>query len=125
MDAQREADGFFEGYAQALLDRDAQRLSELYAVPSLIAFPQRSIPVTDAEQTRQFFDQGWSQYDGVDEAEPDVDVVAASPHSIWADVVWSYDGQPRERFIYQLLKSESGWQVGVLTPLGPEDQPTR
>lgn len=38
-------------------------------------------------------------------------VVACSAHSIWADVVWSYDGQPRERFIYQLLSDENGCQV--------------
>lgn len=115
------ATAFFAGYAQALLDRDAQRLSSLYAVPALILFPQKPIPVTDAAQTAAFFDQGWEQYDGVEEAEFAVDIVASTGHSIWADVTWTYGGRPRERFIYQLVNDEGSWQVAVLTPLGPDD----
>lgn len=112
---------FFDGYAQALLDRDAEKLSRLYAVPALIAFPQQCIPVTDRLQTKEFFDQGWEQYAGVDDAEAAVTVIASTAHSIWADVVWSYGGQPRERFIYQLLRNGDEWQVGVLTPLAKDD----
>ncbi len=110
---------FFEDYAQALLDRDSERLSHLYAVPALVAFPHQSIPVTGREQTRQFFDQGWEQYDGVVDIEYAVDVIASGAHSIWADVTWSHSGRPRERFMYQLLHDGTGWKVGVLTPLGP------
>ena len=39
-------------------------------------------------------------------------------HSIWADVTWSYDGEPRERFCYQLARGDAGLQIAVLTPLG-------
>lgn len=112
---------FFQTYAQALLARDAEKLSRLYAVPALIAFPQQTIPVTNPVQTREFFEQGWDQYQGITEVEPAVSIVAATSHSIWADVVWSYSGQPRERFIYQLLGAGDEWQVGVLTPLQPDD----
>lgn len=108
---------FFDRYAQALLARDADAIAGLYAVPSLIAFPGQSIPVSDQAQTRDFFAASFGQYDGVSEADPDIVVLAHSGHSIWADVTWSYDGQPRERFIYQLLDGPVGWQIGVLTPL--------
>lgn len=123
VNAHEIANDFFRTYAQALLDRDSETLARLYAVPALIAFPGQCIAVSDREQTRQFFDQAAVQYDGVTEAEPAVTVLAATAHSIWADVVWSYDGQPRERFVYQLLRDgdSDAWQVGVLTPLGPND----
>lgn len=38
------------------------------------------------------------------EAEHAITIVASTEHSIWADVTWTYGGEPRERFIYQLLK---------------------
>lgn len=121
MTAHEIAEAFFDGYAEALLQRDAGRLSTLYATPALIAFPYRVFSVTDPAQTRQFFDQGWAQYEGVDEVEPVVRVIASTAHSIWADVTWSYGGVPRERYVYQLLENEGNWQVAVLTPLGPDD----
>lgn len=67
--AHETAVSFFDAYAQALLDRDSGKLSRLYAVPALIAFPQQCLLVSDREQTRQFFDQGWKQYEGIDEVE--------------------------------------------------------
>lgn len=108
---------FFTRYAQALLDRDAETIADMYAVPALIAFPGQSIAVSDRSQTRDFFAANWSGYDGVQEADPRAAIVARSGHSIWADVTWSYDGQPREHYIYQLLDGPNGWQIGVLTPL--------
>ena len=115
MDGQIET--FFTRYAQALLDRDAEAVADLYAVPCLIAFPGQCFAVTSREQTRDFFAGSWDGYDGVTEAEPRIEVIAQTGHSVWADVTWSYGGKPRERFVYQLLDSGSGWQVGVLTPL--------
>lgn len=120
-EAHEIATTFFDTYAQALLDRDGEKLSHLYAVPALIAFPQQSILVADRQQTRKFFDQGWEQYAGVDEVEPAVRIIVASAYSIWADVTWSYGGEPRERFIYQLLNTGDDWEVGVLTPLAQDD----
>lgn len=76
------AQDFVTDYARALLDRNSQRIAELYAVPALIAFPQQVIAVSDAEQTRNFFDQGWEQYEGIDEVSPSVHVIAAAEHSI-------------------------------------------
>jgi hypothetical protein len=89
----------------------------MYAVPSLILFPGRSIPVSDASQTEEFFAASWSQYDGVDAVDKQVVVMAEAPGSIWADVTWSYDGQPRERFCYQLVEGTDGYQIAVLTPM--------
>jgi hypothetical protein len=44
--------------------------------------------------------------------------MAEAPGSLWADVTWSYDGQPRERFCYQLVERTDGYQIAVLTPMG-------
>ena len=110
---------FFARYAQALLDRDAEKIADMYAVPALIAFPGQSIAVSERSQTRDFFATNWSGYDGVQEADPCVAIVARTDHSVWADVTWSYDGRPRERYVYQLLSGSAGWQIGVLTPLRP------
>lgn len=108
---------FFARYAQALLDRDAETIADMYAVPALIAFPRQSIAVSERSQTRDFFAANWSGYDGIHDADPRVRIVASSEHSLWVDVTWSYDGQPRERYIYQLLGGAAEWQIGVLTPL--------
>lgn len=112
-----EIQQFFARYSQALLDRDAETIAGMYAVPALIAFPGQSIAVSDSAQTRDFFAGNWAGYEGITEAEPQVTIVAQTGHSVWADVTWSYDGQPRERYIYQLLDGAVGWQIGVLTPL--------
>jgi ketosteroid isomerase-like protein len=112
-----KAHQFFERYAAALLARDEQAIARMYAVPSLILFPGRSIPVSDASQTEEFFAASWSQYDGVDAVDKQVVVMAEAPGSIWADVTWSYDGQPRERFCYQLVEGTDGYQIAVLTPM--------
>jgi ketosteroid isomerase-like protein len=110
-------DQFFESYAAALLARDAKAVAGMYAVPSLILFPGTSIPVTDAKQTELFFASSWSQYEGVDDINKQVAVMAEAPGSVWVDVTWSYGGQPRERFCYQLVEGTEGWQIAVLTPM--------
>ncbi|GAA4543054.1 hypothetical protein GCM10023175_19250 [Pseudonocardia xishanensis] len=108
---------FFADYAEALLARDAAAIARMYAVPALIVFPGRSIPVTDEAETEAFFASNWDQYEGVDEASPQVDVLAESAASVWADVTWSYGGSPRERFCYQLVPAADGYRIAVLTPL--------
>jgi ketosteroid isomerase-like protein len=112
-----KVDEFFERYAAALLARDAKAIAGMYAVPSLILFPRRSIPVTDANQTEAFFASSWSQYEGVDDIDKQIAVMAKAPGSVWVDVTWSYGGQQRERFCYQLVKGVDGWQIAVLTPM--------
>jgi hypothetical protein len=108
---------FFDRYQAALLARDERAVARLYAVPGLIVFPGRVIPVTDAGQTEAFFASSWEQYDGVDEVRRRLEIMAEGPGSVWADVVWSYDGEERERFCYQLVPSPGGYRIAVLTPL--------
>ncbi len=110
---------FFTRYARALLDRDADVIADIYAVPALIAFPGQSIAVSDKVQTRDFFASNWSGYDGITEAEPRLTIIAQTDHSVWVDVTWSYTGEAQERYVYQLLNGPAGWQIGVLTPLTP------
>ncbi|MFG1820287.1 DUF4440 domain-containing protein [Kribbella sp. NPDC049174] len=110
-------ESFFEDYAAALLARDEKRIARMYAVPSLIVFPGQSIPVTSEQQTEQFFASSWAQYEGVDAVQSKISVMASTSASIWADVTWSYDGEPRERFCYQLADGPDGWKIAVLTPL--------
>jgi len=112
-----EADRFFERYAAALLARDAKAMAGMYAVPSLILFPGRSISVSDTHQTEEFFAASWSQYDGVDAVDSEIVVMGEAPGSLWADVTWSYGGRPRERFCYQLVDGADGYQIAVLTPM--------
>jgi hypothetical protein len=50
-DINENVDQFFERYAAALLARDAKAVAAMYAVPSLIIFPGKSIPVSDPHQT--------------------------------------------------------------------------
>ena len=108
---------FFERYAAALLARDATDVAGLYAVPSLILFPGRSVLVTDAAQTAEFFAASWTRYEGVHTADPRLRILEQASHTLWVDVTWSYDGQPRERFCYQLLAGADGYQIVVLTPM--------
>lgn len=110
---------FFTTYARALLDRDASKLAQLYAVPALIEFPGQAIAVSAAEQTEQFFAASFGQYEGVTEARPTIEVIASTGHSIWADVTWSYDGEARERFVYQLVRVAEQWKIAVLTLMTP------
>lgn len=111
-----KVDQFFERYAAALLARDEKAVARMYAVPSLILFPGQSIPVSDAKQTEEFFATTWSQYEGVNAADRQIVIMGEAPGSIWADVTWSYGGQPRERFCYQLVEGTDGYQIAVLTP---------
>ena len=116
-DTSDTAHEFFERYGAALLARDEKAIARMYAVPSLILFPGASIPVGDTKQTEEFFAASWGQYAGVDSVEKKVAIMAEAPGSIWADVTWSYDGEARERFCYQLVPGPHGYQIAVLTPL--------
>lgn len=110
---------FFDTYTRALVDRDAAAIADHYAVPALIEFPGQRILVTDAAQTESFFASAFGQYSDVTEVDVDVAVVASTGHSIWADVTWKYqEGAPDERNMYQLVRTEDGWKIAVLTPLG-------
>ncbi len=108
---------FFEHYATALMERDAQAVAEMYAVPSLIVFPGNVIPVSDAAQTEAFFASAWGQYEGVNSVDRRTTIMAEAPGSVWVDVTWSYNGQPQERFCYQLIDANGRYQIVVLTPL--------
>lgn len=109
---------FFDGYTRALLDRDAKTISDFYAVPALIEFPEQAIAVSDANQTEEFFAGAFGQYEGVTVTEAVVEIVAATSHSIWADVTWNHHGgAPNERNMYQLIRTGDDWKIAVLTPL--------
>lgn len=109
---------FFDAYTSALLDRDAKAIAGHYAVPALIEFPERAIAVSDPGQTEEFFAGAFGQYEGVSRAEAAVAVVAATGHSIWADVTWNHHGgAPDERNMYQLVRGGEGWKIAVLTPM--------
>jgi len=119
--AKREADqiveDFFNTYGQALLARDAGAIAAQYAVPGLILFPGQSLPVTSPGQTAGFFAGAFGQYEGVDEATSDKVVWAATDHSIWVDVTWSYNTGASEQLMYQLVDDSGTWKIAVLTPL--------
>jgi ketosteroid isomerase-like protein len=111
------ADEFFERYKAALLARDEKAIAGMYAIPSLILFPGKSIPVSDPQQTEQFFAASWAQYEGVDTVDKQTVVMAEAPGSLWVDVTWLYAGTARERFCYQLVMGPLGYQIAVLTPM--------
>ncbi len=93
------AEEFFDTYTRHLLDRDAAALADSYAVPALIEFPRQ----------------------GIKDASTTITVPAATDHSIWVVVEFEYDGPddviPGERNMYQLVRVDGGWKIGVLTPL--------
>lgn len=118
MDEKQIAGSFFDAYRGALLDRDAAAVATMYAVPALIVFPGQIIAVSDARQTEEFFAGAFGQYADVTAADTTISIVAATAHSIWADVTWDYHGgAPDERSMYQLVDTDSGWKIAVLTPL--------
>ena len=51
--------------------------------------------------------------------------MAEAPGSVWVDVTWSYGGQPRERFCYQLVEVADDWQITVLAPMAERARPRR
>ena len=109
---------FFDTYTRALIDRDAAAIADHYAVPALIEFPGQRISVTDASQTESFFAGAFDQYEAVTDVDAVVSVIASTEHSIWADVTWRYHGgAPDERNMYQLVQTDDGWKIAVLTPL--------
>ena len=112
-----KANQFFERYSAALLARDEKAMAEMYAIPSLILFPGNSIPVSDTRQTEEFFAASWEQYEGVETVDRQMTVMAEAPGSVWVDVTWSFEGQARERFCYQLIEGADGCQIAVLTPM--------
>lgn len=117
MSDNQEVERFFDQYAAALLARDAKAVARMYAVPSLILFPGNPIPVSDTHQTEAFFDSAWEQYDGVDDVDRTIVVMGEAPGTVWADVTWFHDGQPREHMCYQLVETPEGYQIAVLTPM--------
>jgi hypothetical protein len=110
-----KVDESFERYAAAPLARDAEAITGLYAVPSLILFPGTSIPVSDYRQTEEFFTSAFSQYAGVDDVGRQLVIMGQAPGTVWADVTWSYGGRQPERFCYQLIESTKGYRIAVLT----------
>src|SRR5690606_24718208 len=102
------------------LARDEKAMARMYAVPSLVLFPGNPVVVTDARQTEQFFASSWGQYEGVQEADRTLRIMGEAPGSIWVDVTWSYGGRPRERFCYQRVERDGGYQIAVLTPMALE-----
>ncbi len=116
-DITQQVETFFDSYAEALLARDAKAIAGMYAVPALILFPGHPIPVSDARQTEEFFASSWGQYEGIHELAKELSLMGEAPGSVWADVVWSYGGGPREHFCYQLIDGAAGYQIAVLTPM--------
>lgn len=116
-DVNAKVEAFFKKYAAALLARDARALASMYAVPSLIVFPGNRLAVSDSAQSEQFFASSFGQYDGVDSITKSISIMGESASGVWADVAWSYDGQQRERFCYQLVEPAAGYQIAVLTPM--------
>ncbi|MEV6491372.1 hypothetical protein AB0M20_22580 [Actinoplanes sp. NPDC051633] len=110
-------DEFFETYQAALLARDEKTIGTLYAVPGLVLFPGNAIAVSDPAQTEAFFASSWDQYEGVTAADHRLTVMGTAPGTVWADVTWTYDGEPRERFCYQLVEGQDGYRIAVLTPM--------
>lgn len=119
-DIKKKVGQFFDQYSVALLARDEKAIAKMYAVPSLILFPSNSIVVNDAKQTEEFFASSWSQYEGVDMVEKQIVIMGEASGSVWADVTWMYGGKPRERFCYQLIEGDKGYQIVVLTPMALE-----
>lgn len=74
--------------------------------------------MSSTTQTEEFFASAWPQYEGVTETTRAIEVVACTGHSIWVDVTWRHDTGATERFLYQLVDTEAGWRIAVLTPLG-------
>lgn len=108
---------FFDAYAAAMLARDAKAIADLYTVPALVEFPGQAVAVSEPLQTEQFFAASFAQYEDVQDVTAAVTTVATTGHSAWVEVSWSYDGQPVERFMYQLVQTSDGWRIAVLTPL--------
>ena len=108
---------FVDQYRDAIMARDERRVAGLYAVPGLILFPGQAIAVSDERQTEQFFASAWGQYEKVTDTQTDVRVVAEARGSVWVDVTWNHVGAPPERLMYQLVETEDGWKIAVLTPL--------
>ncbi|MTD17524.1 hypothetical protein GIS00_26710 [Nakamurella sp. YIM 132087] len=112
-----QTEEFFDRYARALLARDEQAIAGMYGVPALILGEGIAIPVTDEQQTADFFASSWPQYAGVDDATRRLAIMGSGPGTVWADVTWTYSGGPRERFCYQLAASDGVLRIVVLTPL--------
>lgn len=114
---EQRVERFFDRYADALLARDTQAMGRMYAVPSLVLFPGRTLLVTNARQTEEFFASAWDQYEGVDAVAKQLVIMGEAPGSVWADVTWSYGGRARERFCYQLVEEGEEYRIAVLTPM--------
>lgn len=59
--ADQVAGAFFATYAEALLRRDVAAITDHYAIPALIEFPEAAIPVSERAQTQDFFESAFPQ----------------------------------------------------------------
>ena len=82
MNADTIAHDFFDTYSHALVARDADAVSSLFATPALILFPGPSIAVQEPSQTADFFLQAWEQYDGIKHTTTDIKVLAQTQYSV-------------------------------------------
>jgi hypothetical protein len=87
-------------------------------------FPGQLIAVSDASQTEEFFASTWSQYEGVDAADPQILIMGEAPGTVWADVTWFYGGRAQERFCYQLVAGAQD-TASPSSPRWSEAAPTR
>ncbi len=120
----KEAQQFFAQYGEALLSRDAARIAGHYASPCFIVAPGHLQAVTDPAETEAFFAQSLSQYDGVETAEPEVELLKTEvEYTLWAVVTWSYakagekKAKPQEKMCYQLAQQNGQWKIACLSML--------
>ncbi len=69
------------------------------------------------EQTAEFFTGAFVQYEGVHDSAADIRVVAATGHSIWADVTWTHDTGATGAHDLPARRHRAGWRIAVLTPI--------
>src|SRR5699024_2100521 len=109
---------FFDTYARALIDRAAAAIADHYAAPAIIEFPGRRISGPVAGPTESVLGRAGRQDDAVTGVDTGVSVIPPTGQSIRGDVTWRYHGgAPDERNMYQLVQTDDGWKIAVLTPL--------
>lgn len=107
-DTMDKAHRFFQRYGAALLARDERAMARMYAVPSLILFPGRSIAVSHATQTEEFFAASWSQYDGVESVDKRIVVMGEAPGSLSSEALRSECRAPEPSVIRWTEPAGSG-----------------
>mgnify|MGYP003453365324 CR=1 FL=1 len=117
MTAHETAKDLFDRYTEALLGGDVAAVARFYAVPALIERPEQRLALSSAEEVASFIVASASAYAGVRDLRHEMDVAAATEHSVWADVTWHFTGRPPERDMYQLVLVKGEWRIAVMTPL--------